>query len=131
MISTVAAFLALIFLIIGLPFLPLKIFRKELENSNYRLLYKIHVNAPKLTLILAFVHGFTRETINPVNIPTGWTLGITLIILTTLGALLSIKNKSEPLDDSGDVEWKTVRVVKWLITVTFIVALSLHYIWLL
>ena len=111
--------------------MPLKIFRKELENSNYRLLYKIHVNAPKLTLILAFVHGFTRETINPINIPTGWTLGITLIILTTLGALLSIKNKSEPLDDSGDVEWKTVRIVKWLITVTFIVALSLHYIWFL
>lgn len=128
MVSTISAYAALIFLIIGIIFLPLKLIRRDLESSNYRLLYKIHVNAPKLSLILAFVHGFTRETINPANIPTGWLLGISLILLAILGALVSIKNKSEPLDKEGDAEWRSVRIVKWVVTLVAMVVLSLHFI---
>jgi hypothetical protein len=89
----------------------------------------VHVNAPKLSLILAFVHGLTRETINPPNVPTGWTLGIALIVLAVLGAVISIKNKSEPLDDEGDMEWRTVRIVKWVLTVAIVLVLTLHYVW--
>jgi hypothetical protein len=129
MVSSIAAALALIFLIFGVIFLPLKLLRKDLENPNYRLLYKVHINAPKLALILAFVHGLTRETINPPNILTGWTLGIALIALAVLGAVISIKNKSEPLDDEGDTEWKPVRIVKWVLTVVIVIVLTLHYAW--
>jgi hypothetical protein len=128
MISTIAAYAALVFLIIGVIFLPLKFLRRDQENSNYRLLYKVHVNAPKLSLILAFVHGFTRETVNPANIPTGWTIGITLLILAVLGALISIKTSSEPLDEQGDSEWRTVRIVKWIVTIVIIVVVAFHYI---
>ena len=131
MVSSVAAILALVFLVIGVIFLPLKLFRKDLESSNYRILYKVHVNAPKLGLILAFVHGLTRETINPANVPTGWTIGISLILLAVLGVLVSFRNKSEPLDEQGDAEWRTVRVVKWILTVVIVLIISLHYIWYL
>ncbi|MFW9890102.1 MAG: hypothetical protein ACFFER_18115, partial [Candidatus Thorarchaeota archaeon] len=94
MVSSIAAVLALVFLLIGVIFLPLKLLRKDLENSDYRLLYKVHVNAPKLALILAFVHGLTRETINPPNVPTGWTVGILLAALAVVGGVISIKRKS-------------------------------------
>ncbi|MFW9967839.1 MAG: hypothetical protein ACFFEA_11870 [Candidatus Thorarchaeota archaeon] len=127
MVSSNAAVLALVFLIIGVIFLPLKLLRKDLENSNYRLLYKVHVNAPKLALILAFVHGLTQETINPPNVPTGWTVGIVLVALAVLGGVISIKRKSEPLDDQGDAEWKTARVVKWVLTIVIVLVLTLHY----
>ena len=128
MVSTIAAYAALIFLIIGVIFLPLKLIQKDVENSRYRLLYKLHVNAPKLALILAYLHGFTRETINPPNIPTGWILGISLVILAALGALLSIKSNSEPLDDKGDSDWRSVRIVKWVFTVVIVFVLMLHFV---
>ena len=131
MVSSVAAVLALVFLVIGVVFLPLKLLRKDLESSNYKILYRVHVNAPKLALILAFVHGFTRETINPANVPTGWTIGISLILLAVLGALVSFRNKSEPLDEQGDTEWRTVRIVKWILTVVIVLVIALHYIWYL
>jgi hypothetical protein len=128
MVSTVAAVLALVFVAIGVVFLPLKLLRRNLENSNYRILYKLHVNAPKLALILAFVHGFTRETISPANVPTGWIIGIALILLAALGVLVSIKNKSEPLNEQGDAEWRTVRIVKWILTVVIVLVVALHYV---
>ena len=105
MVSQIAAILGLVFFIIGLIFLPLKIFRKDLENPTYRILYKVHVQAPKLATILALVHGFTMAPINPNQQLSGWVLGISMILMLLMGAFLTIKTKTTPLDDQGDATY--------------------------
>ncbi len=126
MVNLIVAISALLLVVISLIFLPIKIFRKDLESSRYTILYQVHANAPKLGTILAFVHGLTVALVDPTRLLTGWGLGISLILLLVLGAFVSIKTKAQPLDDQGDTEWKTVRVVKWVLTVAALVLLVLH-----
>lgn len=50
-----------------------------------------------------------------------------MVILLGLGAFLSIKKDSKPMDEKDNRRWKTVRTVKWVLTVAAIVLLLLHY----
>jgi len=50
-----------------------------------------------------------------------------MVILLGLGAFLSIKNDSKPMDEERDQKWKTVRIVKWIFTVAVVIFLLLHY----
>jgi hypothetical protein len=128
MVSSIAALLSLVFFVLGLLFLPVKLLRKDIENSTYRILYKLHLHAPKLATILALLHGFTVSPVVSAYLLSGWILGISLILMLAIGAFLTIKTGSEPLDDQGDVTWKNVRIFKYLLTIVAIISLVLHYI---
>ena len=128
MISIISSILALFLFVIGLVFLPIKLFRKDLENPTYNKLYKIHVNAPKIATILAFVHGFTVSTVTQIDLVSGWVFGIASVILLLMGAYMTIKTNSTPFDEQGDIDWRTSRILKWFISVIAIVALVLHFI---
>lgn len=126
MISTVAALSAFALLILGLIFLLLKIFRKDLDSSAYGILYRVHFNAPKFALLLALLHGFTVQPLEPTNYPSGWILVISLFALAVLGVYLGIKNNSKPMDEEADTRWKTLRIAKWIVTVVIVLFLVLH-----
>lgn len=126
MVSTIAAAIALIFLVIGLLFFPVKKFRKDLESPTYRVLYRLHVNAPKVATIAAFVHAFTLVVIDPMKLGSGWMLGVSLVLVLLLGAYISISNNAEPLHDQGDSEWRTIRLTKWFLTFIIVVYLLVH-----
>ncbi len=135
MISELSANLAKIFLVIGVPFVFFKSINKNVHNYGYtsfyqktkRPFYQLHVNATKIGIILAFVHGFTVQPISQTYILTGWLLGIIMIVLLGLGAFLSIKNKSHPMDTGKDLQWKTIRHLKWVLGICVLVSLFLHY----
>jgi len=87
----------------------------------------VHVNVSKLAVFLAFVHGFTVTPMDGTYSVTGWLNGVTMVVLLGLGAYLSIKNDAKPMDEEGDVKWRTLRVVKWVLTVLAVFFLLLHY----
>ncbi len=135
MISEISANLAKLLGVIGVIFVFFKLNDKLLQNQTYSTFYQkiklpfyqIHVNGTKIAIILAFVHGFTVKPINQSYIITGWLLGITMLLLLVLGVLLSIKNKSKPMETEEDLEWKTIRIIKWILTACALLFLFLHY----
>ncbi|MFX1284783.1 MAG: hypothetical protein ACFFB5_14075 [Promethearchaeota archaeon] len=123
-ISELSSASAKILLLIGLIFIILKIIDKKWNNQPCHgfyvkrkvLLYQLHINGCKFAIILSFVHGFTSTPVNQSDWITGWILGIIMLTLLGLGAILSIKNKSKPMDAEKDLEWKVIRFVKWGLT---------------
>ncbi|MFX1507599.1 MAG: hypothetical protein ACFFDC_16055 [Promethearchaeota archaeon] len=134
-ISTIAVNLAKILVVIGVFCVVLKIINKSCRNQSYnafynkmqRPLYHIHVNATKFAIILGFIHGFTITPLDQSYILTGWVLGIVMILLLGFGAWMSIKNKSQPLGEAKDVEWRPIRITKWVLTLSVFLLLVLHY----
>lgn len=112
-ISELSASFAKILLLIGLIFVVLKIIDKKWNNQPCHgfyekrnlLLYHLHINGCKFAIILAFVHGFTSTSLNQSDWITGWIVGIIMVILLVLGAILSIKNKSKPMNAEKDSEF--------------------------
>lgn len=137
LVSLVTAYLAKIFLVVGLIFLGLKILHKRINNQRLnsfyegaeKPLYLLHINATKFATILAFVHGFTAGPSSDSYLITGWILGIAMVLLLVLGAWMSIKNKSQPMNEFRDSDWRAVRIIKWLLTGLVILALASHYLW--
>lgn len=135
MLSSILATTAKISLILGFVFIVLKIAYKGSHNQKYRvfyerwrpLLYQVHVNVSKLAVLSALIHGFIVTPIDQTYTITGWLLGASMVILLGLGAFLSIKNDSKPMDEERDQKWKTVRIVKWIFTVSVVILLLLHY----
>ena len=135
MLSSILATTAKLTIILGSIFVVLKIMYKRSHNRKYRafyerrrsLLYQVHVNVSKLAVFSAFIHGFIVKPIDQTYAITGWLLGAAMVILLGLGAFLSIKNDSKPMEEEGDRRWITVRVVKWIFTVAVIIFILLHY----
>ncbi|NHJ01861.1 MAG: hypothetical protein EAX86_06930 [Candidatus Heimdallarchaeota archaeon] len=133
-ISDLSASSAKILLLIGSIFIILKIIDKKWNNQPCHgfyekrkvLLYHLHINGCKFALILSLVHGFTSTPVNQSDWITGWILGIIMVILLALGAILSIKNKSKPMDAKKDLEWKVIRFVKWGFTGVGFLFLVVH-----
>jgi len=132
-----------IFLVLALfhPFYKILNKRKSQDGSNSysttkRVLYQLHVNGSKVAVISAFIHGLYTymSPIDQIYAITGWLLGIVMIILTGLGAFLSIKTNSKPMNREDDVKWRKIRIIKWILTVPVFLVLALHYLlsgWLL
>ena len=135
MLSAILATIAKISLVLGFVFVVLKIMYKRSQNQKYRafyeqrrsLLYQVHVNVSKLAVFSAFIHGFIVTQMDQIYSITGWLLGVAMVILLGLGAFLSIKNDSKPMDEESDQKWKTIRIVKWIFTVAVVIFLLLHY----
>ena len=135
MISSIAASTGKLAYVAGLLFVVLKIAYKRTRSERFRsfyernrmTLYQVHVNVSKLALLLAFVHGFTLTPLDWIYNVTGWLFGGELILMLGLGAYLSIKNDSKPMDDEGDRRFRTLRMVKWALTLLSVIFLLLHY----
>jgi hypothetical protein len=135
MLSSTLATIAKLSLVLGSVFVVLKIVYKRTGNKRYRAfyerwgspLYRVHVNVSKLAVFAAFIHGFTVKPADQIFSVTGWILGLSLVILLGTGAFLSIKNDSRPMDEEGDRRWRTIRMVKWILTAAVIPLLLLHY----
>ena len=135
MLSLILATTAKLSLILGFVFIVLKIAYKRSQHRKYRafyergrpLLYQVHVNASKLAVVSALIHGYIATPMDQTYSITGWSLGASMVILLGLGAFLSIKNDSKPMDEERDQKWKTVRIVKGIFTVAVVVLLLLHY----
>jgi Zn-dependent protease len=96
-------------------------------STTKRVLYQLHVNGAKVAVIFGFIHGIVRSPIDQIYMITGWLFGIVMVILTGLGAFLSIKTKSKPMNREDDVKWRKIRIIKWILTVLVLPALALHY----
>jgi len=80
-----------------------------------------------VAVIFGFIHGIIRSPIDQIYTITGWLFGIVMVILTGLGAFLSIKTNSKPMTCEDDAKWRKIRVIKWILTVLVFPALALHY----
>jgi membrane-bound ClpP family serine protease len=121
-------------LVLGLVYVMQKIVGKKIGQSMPKLLterrqfwYGLHTNGSKLSVLLAFAHGLTIIPVDQTYTITGWVLGITLIVLTLLGAFLSIKQNSKPMSLEDDAKWKTIRIIKWILTILVFPLIALHY----
>ncbi len=134
-INLLTANLCKILFVLGLPYVILKILdkRKGVEDkdsffrSNKMVLYHLHLTGLKFAVIFSFVHGFMVARIDGVYVITGWVLGSVMVVLLGLGAFLSIKSGSEPMDWEDDRNRRRIRAVKWALTLLMFVSLALHY----
>ena len=125
-----------IFLVLALFYPVYKILNKRKlvdgSNSGYhtsttkRVLYQLHVNGSKVAVIFGFIHGIIRSPIDQTYLITGWLLGIVMVILMGVGAFLSIKNHSKPMNREDDFKWRKVRIIKWILTMLVFLILALH-----
>jgi hypothetical protein len=134
MLNAITLNICKIFLVLALFHPVYKILnkRKMREGSDSysttkRVLYQLHVNGAKVAVIFGFIHGIVRSPIDQIYTITGWLFGIVMVILTGLGAFLSIKTKSKPMNREDDVKWRKIRIIKWILTVLVLPALALHY----
>lgn len=135
LINDISVTLSKILLVLGLPYIFLKIIDKGWNNQSYKDFYRkvrlplyfIHVNFTKIAIILGFIHGIIITPIDQVYVITGWIFGIISIILLGIGVRMSIKNGSRPMNEEEDIEWKTGRNFKWILTPIVIVLFLLHY----
>jgi len=126
--------LSKIFLVIGLVYVIQKVINKKwyqnttpLFTKRKQFWYNIHVNISKLSVLAAFAHGLTISPVNQKYLFTGWILGLLMIFLTLLGAFLSIKTSSKPMSQEEDLKWRSIRIIKWILTVTIFPLIALHY----
>lgn len=134
-IGTIAVNLAKILVVVGVICVVFKIINKIWGNQSYRAFYAkmqrpfyhIHVNATKFAILLGFVHGLTIIPFDQSYIITGWALGIAMILLLGFGVWMSIKNGSQPLGEDKDLEWRSIRITKWVLTLSVFFLLFLHY----
>ena len=144
MLDVVSFNICKIFLVLALFYPVYKILNKRKlvdgSNSGYhtsttkRVLYQLHVNGSKVAVIFGFIHGIIRSPIDQTYLITGWLLGIVMVILMGMGAFLSIKNHSKPMNREDDVKWRKIRIIKWILTMLVFLILALHYLlsgWLL
>ncbi|MFW9997317.1 MAG: hypothetical protein ACFFD4_35060 [Candidatus Odinarchaeota archaeon] len=133
-ISELSSSAAKILLVLGMVFIILKVIDKKLANQSISafyegkklLLYHLHINGTKLATVLAIVHGFTATPVDQSSVLTGWLLGIIMLVLMALGAVISIRNNSKPMDGEKNHEWRTIRIIKWVLTLTGFLVLVLH-----
>jgi len=114
-----------VLLVVGLLFIIVKGLGKR--PSTYPALYNLHKAGPALATILAFVHGLTIDPIDQTYATTGWFLGLSMLALFALGIFMGFNNKWVPFDDQKDAKFKKLRILKWILTATVIVALASHY----
>jgi hypothetical protein len=117
--------IAKILIVLGLIFIVVKALGKR--PNYYSKLYILHKAGPGLATVLAFVHGFTYVPISQTYIWTGWFLGLSLLALMFLGIFLGFRSNWIPFDAEKDKKYKTVRMLKWLLTIVVIIALATHY----
>ena len=135
MINSIFVTLGKLSFVAGLAFVVLKVVYKGTSNEGFRsfyerrrtMLYQVHVNASKLAVFLAFLHGLTLKPLDWTYNVTGWLYGGVIVTLLGLGAYLSIRNQSKPMDEGADAKWRTIRIVKWALTASAIILLLLHY----
>ena len=104
------------------------------HSATKRVLYQLHVNGSKVAVISGVIHGLIITTLDQIYTITGWLLGIVMVALLVLGAFLSIKTNSKPMNREDDVKWRKIRIIKWILTVLVFLILALHYLlsdWLL
>jgi hypothetical protein len=123
-----------VLLVLGTVFIITKLVNKQrgdkpdsFHNRNKKLLYQLHVNGSKIGVILGFVHGLTISPRASVYLLTGWFLGIVMLVLLGTGAYLSIKQKSRPMTAKDDEVWRTIRLLKWILTFILFPAIGIHY----
>ncbi len=117
--------IAKILIVLGLIFIVVKGLGKR--PGSYNKLYILHKVGPGIATILAFIHGFTYVSISQNYVWTGWLLGLTLLALMSIGIFFGFKSNWVPFGAEENKRFRTLRILKWLLTVLLIIALAAHY----
>ena len=133
--STITANISVILLVLGVIFIFAKVLSKGTNNADNKSLYdklkvplyNFHKSGTALATILGFVHGSLVEPISRAYVITGWTLGGSMLLMSVLGIYMGFKSDWVPYNESENKKFKTLRIVKWVLTLVMIGALPAHY----
>ncbi|TXT57837.1 MAG: membrane protein of unknown function [Candidatus Thorarchaeota archaeon] len=115
-----------ILFVLGLLFIFMKAIGKR-SSGSYGILYNVHKAGPSLATILAFIHGLLITPINPTYVWTGWLFGLNMILLMVLGIYMGFQSEWTPFDEEQNKKYKIFRIIKWILTITVIATLGMHY----
>jgi len=137
-VSEITAVISVLLLFIGLIFVVWKIINNKSQkkdgHSSERIytkfekpLYILHLSASAIGSILSIVHAVTAESANVICKISGWIVLITTHLMFIMGIILGLKNKMQPFGSELDTENKQARRIKWILTITAIIALFVHF----
>ncbi len=117
--------IAKILLGLGLIFIIVKGIGKR--PAAYGKLYILHKAGAGIATVLGFIHGFTIVPQSQIYVTTGWFVGLSMLALLVIGVFLGFQNEWVPFDNDKDQKFKTLRIVKWILTLLVVIALGSHY----
>jgi uncharacterized membrane protein len=123
-----------VLIVAGLIFVVWKVVRKHSNKKPYETIkrskkqtwYNIHKAAFALATILGFVH-FVAVEVDPKYLLSGWILGISMVIMFGQGIYLGFRSGWQPFTGAQDQQYKTMRIVKWILTPIMFLSMVWHF----